>query len=308
MQHRDVFICHASEDKDAVVRPMVEACEEAGITCWHDEAQIKWGDSITARVNEGLAVSRFVVVVFSETFLEKNWPQRELHAVLNMEASTGEVKVLPIIVGSDETQMRILAKYPLLNDKRYLPWDGDLRKIVASLLHRLQRGQAVGGESPTASVRRNVGLRIPLPRINRQFTQRDRDLFLRESFDAVKDYFKKGLLELEGAYQEVQTDFMEVHHYKFVATVYIRGEVANRCKIWLGGMMSTDAIAYQSGQFTIESDNSFNDLLQVADDGQTLGFGPSSMMQSVLGQSSEKSLSAQEAAGYLWHRFTNDLG
>ena len=61
---RDIFICHAGEDKDAVVRPMVEAFTQAGISCWYDEAEIQWGDSVTQKVNEGLSSSRYVVVVF----------------------------------------------------------------------------------------------------------------------------------------------------------------------------------------------------------------------------------------------------
>jgi TIR domain len=86
---RDIFVCHASEDKDEVVRPLVEAFTAAGVSCWYDEAEIHWGDSITQKVNEGLASLRFVVVVFSPTFVRKNWPQRELNAVLNQEVSSG---------------------------------------------------------------------------------------------------------------------------------------------------------------------------------------------------------------------------
>jgi len=81
-----------------------------------------------------------VVVIFSPAFVQKNWPQRELHAVLNQEASSGEVKVLPLLVGSEGEKREILQKYPLLNDKRYLPWDGQLRGIVEALLARLGKG------------------------------------------------------------------------------------------------------------------------------------------------------------------------
>ena len=82
---RDVFICHASEDKTTVVRPLTKALTEQGISCWLDEAEIKWGDSITKKVNEGLSISRFVIVILSQAFLSKNWPERELNAALNIE-------------------------------------------------------------------------------------------------------------------------------------------------------------------------------------------------------------------------------
>ena len=98
MMKRDIFICHTSTDKQDVVRPLVTALERSGVSCWLDEKEITWGDSITSRVNEGLRICRFVIVVLSIEFLDKNWPQRELNAVLNIEASSGEVKVLPLLL------------------------------------------------------------------------------------------------------------------------------------------------------------------------------------------------------------------
>ncbi|MFX0199081.1 MAG: toll/interleukin-1 receptor domain-containing protein [Candidatus Hodarchaeota archaeon] len=305
---RDIFICHASEDKEEVVNPMVEAFGQAGITCWYDEAEVKWGDSITQKVNDGLNISRYVVVVFSSAFIGKNWPQRELNAVLNIEASTGEVKVLPLLVGSEKEKADIIAKFPLLNDKRYLPWDGDLRKIVDAMLTRLDRKTALKGPIGTRGPSQSIGLRIPLPKIKKRFTQRDKDIFLREAFGVVRQYFQKALSELERHYQEVKTDFSEVHNFKFLCTIYVRGEVASRCKIWLGGFTSSDSIAYQSGQFNIDSDNSFNDILSVSDDEQSLGFRPSNMWFGGQQYSEKDLLSVQDAAEYLWRRFTEALG
>lgn len=303
---RDVFICHASEDKDEIVRPIVEACTQAGISCWYDEAEIEWGDSITEKVNEGLVKSRYVVVVFSSASAGKKWPQRELNAVLNQEASTGEVKVLPLLVGSEREKEDILSRFPLLNDKQYLPWDGDLRRIVDSLLSRLGRTQN-GPRGQAESLSRTPGLRIPLPEIKKQFSQRDKDLFLRSTFVVVKNWFQEGLQQLEQGYEDVETDFVEVHSFKFIATVYVRGEVANRCKIWLGGFISSDSIAYQTGQFNIDSDNSINDTLSVADNNESLGFRPSGMWFGGKQYAEDELLSAERVAEYLWTRFTDNL-
>jgi len=304
---RDIFICHAGEDKDEIVRPMTEAFSQSGISCWYDEAEIRWGDSIVQKVNEGLVTSRYVVVVFSPAFVQKNWPQRELNAVLNQEASTGEVKVLPLLVGSEEEKRQILSQFPLLNDKRYLPWDGDLRNIVNALLSRLgPEGISASAQPKAASPA--LGLRVPLPKIKKQFSQRDKDLFLRNSFAVVKGYFQNALQELSRQYQEVETDFADVHNFKFLGTIYVRGEVANKCKIWIGGLSSSDSITYQAGQFAIEGDNSFNDMLSVADDKQSIGFRPSGMWYGSQQNDREQLLTAESAAEYLWRRFTDNLG
>ena len=304
---RDIFICHAGEDREEVVRPMVEAFGQAGISCWYDEAEIQWGDSITKKVNEGLAMSRYVVVVFSSAFVHKNWPQKELNAVLSQEASTGEVKVLPLLVGSEEEKRQILTQFPLLNDKRYLPWDGDLRSIVNALLPRLGHGE-LAGPGRVSATPPALGLRIPLPKIKKQFSQRDKDLFLRNSFTVVKGYFQNALQELSCQHQEVETDFSEVHNFKFLATIYVRGEIANRCKIWIGGLTSSDSIAYQAGRFNVESDNSYNDMLSVTDDKQSLGFRPSGMWLGSQQYVHDELLTAERAAEYLWYRFTDNLG
>ena len=303
---RDIFVCHASEDKDEVVRPLVEAFTAAGVSCWYDEAEIHWGDSITHKVNEGLGASKFVVVVFSPAFVRKNWPQRELNAVLNQEASSGEVKVLPLLVGTQKEKKEILAKYPLLNDKQYLPWDKDVKAIVNAVLSRLgDRGKSAG--SNPASSKTGTSVRVPLPKIRKKFTQRDRDLFLRNAFTVVKQYFAKALSELERANDQVETDFSEVTNFKFISTIYVDGDVAARWKIWLGGPSSSDAIAYYEGESHNDTDSSFHDILSVGDDEQALGFKPSGMWFRGADYTKDQLLTAEQAAEYLWWRFSERL-
>jgi hypothetical protein len=55
----DVFICHASEDKDEFVRPLAEALRVHHIEVWYDEFALKVGDSLREAIDLGLASSRF---------------------------------------------------------------------------------------------------------------------------------------------------------------------------------------------------------------------------------------------------------
>lgn len=130
---KDVFICHASEDKPAVIRPLVASLEHRGISCWFDENEIFLGQSITQRVNEGLQKSDFVVIVFSLAFMRKHWPMRELWAVLNLEASSGKNIILPVIVGTQNDVFEITREFPLLNDKLFIVWDGDTNRVAFSI-------------------------------------------------------------------------------------------------------------------------------------------------------------------------------
>ena len=44
----DVFISHASEDKDAIVRPLATELEMLSVRVWYDEFSLKLGDSFLA--------------------------------------------------------------------------------------------------------------------------------------------------------------------------------------------------------------------------------------------------------------------
>jgi hypothetical protein len=96
VQHYDLFLSHASEDKDAIARPLYNALVAAGISVWFDEAVLELGDSLRRKIDEGLARCRYGVVILSPRFLAKQWPQRELDGLVARETASGEKAILPI--------------------------------------------------------------------------------------------------------------------------------------------------------------------------------------------------------------------
>ena len=78
----DVFISHASEDKEAIARPLYEALKARGLSVWFDEAELTLGDSLRRKIDDGLARCRYGIVILSPRFLEKEWPQRELDGLV----------------------------------------------------------------------------------------------------------------------------------------------------------------------------------------------------------------------------------
>ena len=91
----DVFISHAWEDKDTIAAPLASAFKDKGLRVWYDSAVLTVGDSLTRKIDEGLAKSRFGVVVLSKSFFAKHWPQQELIG-LSMRESSGQKVVLPV--------------------------------------------------------------------------------------------------------------------------------------------------------------------------------------------------------------------
>lgn len=113
--HYDVFISHASEDKEEIARPLSDALSAAGLGVWLDTAVLELGDSLRRKIDEGLCMCRYGVVVLSPSFLSKEWPQRELDGLFARETSTGEKAILPVLHRLTRAQ---LARYsPLLADR-----------------------------------------------------------------------------------------------------------------------------------------------------------------------------------------------
>lgn len=81
----DVFICHASEDKDDVARPLAEALKAAGLDVWFDEFELRIGSSLRRNIDMGLVHSRFGVVILSPAFFEKGWSNYELDGLVTRE-------------------------------------------------------------------------------------------------------------------------------------------------------------------------------------------------------------------------------
>lgn len=110
----DVFISHASEDKNTVARPLAEALSETGLDVWFDEFEMKIGDSLRRKIDQGLAHSRFGIVIVSRDFINKGWTNYELDGIMT-RAVSGEQTMLPI--WHNVTKDEVIAYSPTLADK-----------------------------------------------------------------------------------------------------------------------------------------------------------------------------------------------
>lgn len=110
----DVFISHASEDKDAVARPLAEALAQNGLQVWYDEFELKIGDSLRRKIDIGIANSNFGVIVVSRDFINKGWTNYELDGIIT-KSLNGEQTMLPI--WHNITKREIINYSPSLADK-----------------------------------------------------------------------------------------------------------------------------------------------------------------------------------------------
>lgn len=114
LREHDVFISHASEDKDEIVRPLAMALKNAGLSVWYDEFELKIGDSLRQKIDKGLAKSKFGIVVLSKSFIRKGWTNYELDGIITKVVS-GEQVLLPI--WHNITKQEVVDFSPSIADK-----------------------------------------------------------------------------------------------------------------------------------------------------------------------------------------------
>ena len=135
----DIFICHASEDKDAIARPLADALAQVGLKVWYDEFTLTLGDSLRRAIDHGLAHSRYGAVILSPDFFAKEWPQRELDGLTAREIE-GEKVILPI--WHKVTREDIMRFSPPLADRLGVSTDKEFDTVVREIL-RVVRPEAV---------------------------------------------------------------------------------------------------------------------------------------------------------------------
>ncbi|MFH1920082.1 MAG: toll/interleukin-1 receptor domain-containing protein [Planctomycetota bacterium] len=72
----DVFLSHSSADKPAV-RELAQRLRGDGVRVWFDEWEIKPGDSIPAKIEDGLEHSRVLVLSMSAHAFGSDWAELE---------------------------------------------------------------------------------------------------------------------------------------------------------------------------------------------------------------------------------------
>jgi hypothetical protein len=117
----DVFISHAVEDKLSIANELCLKLEAAGLKVWYSGKELKIGDSLDATILDALSRSRYGVVIFSPSYIRKNWAMKEFYFLLAREIRQHDV-ILPILY--DITLDDLRAKGILMDDK----WGLDVSK------------------------------------------------------------------------------------------------------------------------------------------------------------------------------------
>jgi hypothetical protein len=122
----DVFLSHSSKDK-AVVRELAARLKKDGVRVWLDDEQIKPGDSIPAKIEEGLEHSRVLVLCISANAFGADWTHLEAGTFRFRDPLNRDRRFIPLRL--DDAPIK-----GTLNQFRYLDWRQKAEDVYQSLL------------------------------------------------------------------------------------------------------------------------------------------------------------------------------
>lgn len=130
---RDVFLCHAWDDRKGVAKELHDILESKGVTVWFSEKDVLLGSPLLREIDKGLAKSRVGIVLVTPSFLER--VKREGIAEKELSALLARDLLVPIVHNTTFEALREVS--PLLGSRSGLSTNEDSMEDVAAKIAEL---------------------------------------------------------------------------------------------------------------------------------------------------------------------------
>ncbi len=108
---KKIFLSHASPDK-GYVRRVYNDLINRGYGVWLDEYEIKAGESIPSKIQQGITECEHVIVFLSKNSVKSSWVETEWMAKFHKEIASGKNAVITALIQECEIPL-------LLQNKKY---------------------------------------------------------------------------------------------------------------------------------------------------------------------------------------------
>jgi len=130
---RDVFLCHAWDDRGGAAKELNDLLESNDVSVWFSEKDVALGTSLLREIDKGLAKSRVGIVLVTPALLDRlkgeGIAEKELSALLARDV------LVPIVHGTTYEALRDIS--PLLGSRSGLSTAEDTMANVATKLAEL---------------------------------------------------------------------------------------------------------------------------------------------------------------------------
>lgn len=311
-----IFFSYSHEDEQ--LRNELEAHlamlkRQGLVEFWHDR-RIAAGNDLVGEISDHLEEADIVLLLVSPDFLNSDYCYDiEMQRALEKHRQ-GEARVIPIILRHCDwhpapfgkllalpTDGKPVVKFPDRDEAFFYVVQG-IRKAAEELMG------TIGEETTTPQPRKvaparpaDDGPRSSNLRIKKEFSDREKDRFLQESFEFIARFFENSLSELSQRNPEIESEFNRIDARTFVATFYNGGKKISRCSIWLQGERLGGDIAFSFG----EPRGGMNETLSVKPDEHSI-YLEAMGMQSFCAMR-DKLLTQEGGAEHLWGLFISRL-
>lgn len=311
--------------KDEALRDQLEAHlallkNQGLIDAWYDR-RIVAGDEVDDAIFSKLETADIILLLVSSDFISSPYCySREMMRAMERH-NAGEARVIPVILRHCVWQSAPFGKLMAAprDGKPVTSWP-DRDEALADVARQVAKAvEALGFRASTAHVARRasakgvppedvVGALQPKPRssnlrLMKEFTERDRDDFLRATFEFACKFFEGSVEAIGERNADVTGTFDRIDSRRMAAILYRSGKKIAECSVRLGGLGGrSDGIAFSHDASAHQG--SFNEMLSVEATEQALFLKPMGMSWS--GSERDKHLSQEGAAEFLWGLFIGD--
>lgn len=283
------------------------------ITVWHDRC-ILGGSDLNREINNNLKTSNVILLLISSDFLASDYcyDNEMIHAMKMHEKN--EAKVIPVILRPCDwhsapfgkllacpTDGKPVIKFPTLDDA-FL----EVTSVIKKIAERTS-GNSTVVEIPELSHSQAQLLppRSSNLRIKKTFSDHEKDKFLDGAFEYISKFFEGSLIELQTRNEGITYRFRKIDSQTFTSSVYVDGKAKSECTVYYGG---NNGFGFQKSiKFCygiVDSRNSLNESLSVADDGYQLFLNSLGFVRT---RQTDIKLTFEGSAEFFWEMFLERL-
>lgn len=308
--------------KDEALRDQLESHlallkNQGLIEAWYDR-RIVAGSEVDNSILEKLETADIILLLVSSDFISSPYCySREMTRAMERH-DAGEARVIPVILRHCEWQSAPFGKLMAVpRDGRPVTSWPDRDEAFADVAKQVRRAvEVVGARSQTARpanmppgaasrAKEDVGTASEKPRssnlrLKKEYSEKDRDDFLRSTFEFVCKFFEGSVEAIGERNPEVTGNFDRIDSRRMAAILYRSGKKIAECSVRLEGLGGrSNGIAFSHDASA--NHGSFNEMLSVEASDQSLYLKAMGMGWS--GANRDQHLSQEGAAEFLWELF-----
>lgn len=306
------FISYSHRDTAALERLHTHLAmlkREQLITAWYDR-DILAGGTVDKEINAELASCELFLALASPDFLNSKYCyEREMRMAIDRHAE-GNLRIVPIILEPCEWNQSPLGQFKALpkDGRPVSEWTNQnaaFLDVVTELRRVISKPTQPEMREHNSPVQQLASVAKPRYRIKKTFDEIDRSDFARESFEKIRDYFRRSISEIDQI-EGLRARYVDLGPLSFTCTVLNQmkkhGSAHITFHLLAGTRMGFGEISYSFAENAPA--NTSNGWINIgADD-----FDQYLILNSFGSHGKEDRISVQQAALHLWEEFVGNAG